>query len=261
MFRGTSLPRHLRSGAESSGSVQNPLLRGRSSNHSEPSVDTSSTNPSHHDQLPPAALSVTTATPSVVHASSQSVDLSVVMRELSAMRKEMKQAIAHLQAEQAKIGPAIAYLTELLLTIEKSPFKEPLNKGIATLYCKSLTRQPSNKDILEMIGTDHTISTSLKERARQFCKKRLTDIWSEERRQLFGKQLCDGYVKLSTNDFAEKFLTSQKVDMSVLPQYTTNLAVLRTFVRTVPHSTKNTFSEFRNWLKGITVMLFHHLKT
>eukprot|EP00731_Ephydatia_muelleri_P033941 Em0042g20a len=166
MFRGTSLPRHLRSGAESSGSVQNPLLRGRSSNHSEPSVDTSSTNPSHHDQLPPAALSVTTATPSVVHASSQSVDLSVVMRELSAMRKEMKQAIAHLQAEQAKIGPAIAYLTELLLTIEKSPFK------------------------------------------------------------LFGKQLCDGYVKLSTNDFAEKFLTSQKVDMSVLPQYTTNLAVL-----------------------------------
>ena len=122
MFRGTSLPRHLRSGAESSGSVQNPLLRGRSSNHSEPSVDTSSTNPSHPDQLPPAALSVITATPSVVHAS-QSVDLSVVMRELSAMRKEMKQAIAHLQAEQAKIGPAIAYLTELLLTIEKSPFK------------------------------------------------------------------------------------------------------------------------------------------
>ena len=41
MFRGTSLPRHLRSRAESSGSVQNPLLRGRSSNHSEPSVDTS----------------------------------------------------------------------------------------------------------------------------------------------------------------------------------------------------------------------------
>ena len=59
MIRGTSLPRHLRSGAESSGSVQNPLLRGRSSNHSEPSVDTSY-QPSHHSQLPPAALSVTT---------------------------------------------------------------------------------------------------------------------------------------------------------------------------------------------------------
>ena len=61
MIRGTSLPRHLRSGAESSGSVQNPLLRGRSSNHSEPSVDTSY-QPSHHSQLPPRcfALSVTT---------------------------------------------------------------------------------------------------------------------------------------------------------------------------------------------------------
>ena len=30
MIRGTSLPRHLSSGAESSGSVQNPLLSGRS---------------------------------------------------------------------------------------------------------------------------------------------------------------------------------------------------------------------------------------
>ena len=59
MIRGTSLTRHLRSGAESSGSVQNTLLRGRSSNHSEPSVDTSY-QPSHHSQLPPAALSVTT---------------------------------------------------------------------------------------------------------------------------------------------------------------------------------------------------------
>ena len=124
MIRGTSLPRHLRSGAESSGSVQNPLLRGRSSNHSEPSVDTSY-QPCHHNQLPPAALSVTTCSnPQRCHAS-QSVNLSVVMRELSAMRKEMKQAnAAHLQAEQAKIGSAIAYahLTSQLKRVRSSPY-------------------------------------------------------------------------------------------------------------------------------------------
>ncbi|KAL5479417.1 hypothetical protein EMCRGX_G022937 [Ephydatia muelleri] len=35
MIRGTSLPRHLRSGAESSGSVQNPLLRVSTSNYQQ----------------------------------------------------------------------------------------------------------------------------------------------------------------------------------------------------------------------------------
>ena len=96
MIRGTSLPRHLRSGAESSGcktlcfvvgalSIQNPVW-------------THPTNPATTDNcLPLLCLWPHAATPSVVHAS-QSVDLSVVMRELSAMRKEMKQAIAHLAA-------------------------------------------------------------------------------------------------------------------------------------------------------------------
>ena len=156
MFRGTSLPRHLRSGAESSGSVQNPLLRGRSSNHSEPSVDTSY-QPSHHSQLPPAALSVTTCskTPSVVHAS-QSVDLSVVMQELSAMRKEMKQAIAHLAA--------IAYLTSQLKRVRSSPYI----KISVTLTCcygqnNRLLRacKPSRINMHLTSGTNHVISYTI----------------------------------------------------------------------------------------------------
>ncbi|KAL5516346.1 hypothetical protein EMCRGX_G001642 [Ephydatia muelleri] len=245
MLTATSLPRHSRTENEPSGSVQNPLLRRRSlagsastSTHSE-SVRPRDDRPGpiarisaiHDAQVlsPTFPSTATTSAISSVSTPSLSVDLPGVLRELSSMRKEMKQAIAHMQAELATIKRGVEFLTELLLTIEKSPFK----------------------DVIGQVLGDQSFNSSLKEKARQYCKKKLTDIRSEERRRLFGIQPCRMYAKLQTMEFAVKFIVSLKVDINILPEYRTNLAVLRTFVRTVPHSNKDTFKEFRKWLKGI----------
>ena len=139
MLTATSLPRHSRTENEPSGSVQNPLLRRRSlagsastSTHSE-SIRPRDDRPGpiarisaiHDAQVlsPTFPSTATTSAISSVSTPSLSVDLPGVLRELSSMRKEMKQAIAHMQAELATIKRGVEFLTELLLTIEKSPFK------------------------------------------------------------------------------------------------------------------------------------------
>ena len=79
-----------------------------------------------HNCRPPFFPSTTAnlATPSVA-TTPPSVDLQGVFRELSAMRKEVKQAIANMQTDLGAIKRAVETLMHrtATYTIEKSPFK------------------------------------------------------------------------------------------------------------------------------------------
>ncbi|KAL5510095.1 hypothetical protein EMCRGX_G005575 [Ephydatia muelleri] len=100
--------------------------------------------------------------------------------------KDTKQAIAHVQEAQAKMATTLNTLTEMSICIEKSPQKEQLNIENATLFCKSLSRLPSNSDIRDMIDGifGDQSSPAIRNKAKQYCKKRLTDLRSEERRRV-----------------------------------------------------------------------------
>ncbi|KAL5516177.1 hypothetical protein EMCRGX_G001451 [Ephydatia muelleri] len=124
----------------------------------------------------------------MLHRLTPCSDLQAIFRELNALRKESKdtkQAIAHVQEAQAKMATTLNTLTEMSICIEKCPQKEQLNIEIATLFCKSLSRLPSNSDIRDMIDGifGDQSSPAIRNKAKQYCKKRLTDLRSEERRR------------------------------------------------------------------------------
>eukprot|EP00731_Ephydatia_muelleri_P007438 Em0003g1686a len=99
------------------------------------------------------------------------------------------------------------------------------------------------------MGVDEVIPHKL-QKALTFCNKKLGDMRSEERRRLFGVQPCQGFLKMKAKDFAERFLSTYKVNLDNLDIYTKHLALLRTFTRNV-ESMNNTYQKFGKWISTI----------
>eukprot|EP00731_Ephydatia_muelleri_P034557 Em0065g18a len=120
---------------------------------------------------------------------------------------------AKLAENYRTLSTFVSELGEQSFQVETSPFKDDLISEAGVLFCNTLSREPSKKDV-----------------------------------KILGQKPYQAYAQLTTDEFADRFSNYIRAGSRHLVQYKINLAFLRKFVRSNSTYRENTYKHFEKWL-------------
>ncbi|KAL5497472.1 hypothetical protein EMCRGX_G013946 [Ephydatia muelleri] len=159
---------------------------------------------------------------------------------------------AKLAENYRTLSTFVSELGEQSFQVETSPFKDDLISEAGVLFCNTLSREPSKKDVKDcvtkVLGAQLSQSTRKVKKCIAFILKRISDLRAEERRRILGQKPYQAYAQLTTDEFADRFSNYIRAGSRHLVQYKINLAFLRKFVRSNSTYRENTYKHFEKWL-------------
>ncbi|KAL5508985.1 hypothetical protein EMCRGX_G004259 [Ephydatia muelleri] len=166
---------------------------------------------------------------------------------------------ARLSAIEGQLGKILEELQELKQAHVKKNFlikgtatEEGLRDATATLFCETITRQPDDESIknilVQVMGPSILIDKKKYDTAFRYCRSKLASYRSEERRKVLGKNPHTKCAQMSTKELAASFMKSIHADTAVIDTYERHLAILRQFVRCCYDSKQVNYTEFVKWL-------------
>ncbi|KAL5493198.1 hypothetical protein EMCRGX_G014342 [Ephydatia muelleri] len=177
--------------------------------------------------------------------------LSGTLKTILDTVQSFQQTLERIETEQRDLKKAFDDSMRDSFSINSSPFKDDLLVKTANLFCNTLSRQPENKDVLEVIGKVLKAEVRIKYKlkaATSFCNARLGELRAEERRRIFAHKPCEAYAKMKSDEFVTRFLPLLKAEKENIPMYHYYVSLLRKYCREEPSSKSKTYKGFAQWL-------------
>lgn len=136
--------------------------------------------------------------------------------------------------------------------IKGSAMEETLRNATATLFCETITRQPDDESIknvlVQVLGPSTLTDKTKYETAFRYCRSKLASYRSEERRKVLGKNPHTKCAQMATKELAASIMKCIHADIVALETYERHLAILRQFVRCCYDAKQVNYTEFAKWL-------------
>ncbi|KAL5484375.1 hypothetical protein EMCRGX_G020856 [Ephydatia muelleri] len=166
-----------------------------------------------------------------------------------------------------KLGKVEVALQELTRTVQRisaqnyttkgSVYESPLKVEVCQLFFQSLMREPSDENIRLAVTRVLTVEVVRNEKfkfddALRFCKSRLADARTDERRKCLGKHPYPRCKFMPTMDLARNIIQSmggaihESADVNT---YCRHLAHFRSFIRHCDDYKQANHGEYRHWVQ------------